>query len=176
MDITIRKVLPEEAYEYAACHIACWQSAYKGIMPDEYLDNMPAKLEERTESCRQALSEPGDYGFFCAVYEGKMIGRLIICKSRDDDKPNAGEIAAIYLLEEFWDKGYGRQMMDYAIEMLITLGYQEFFIWVLEENRRARRFYEKYGFRFDGAKKEIKIDKLLVVIRYVFEAENKYTN
>ncbi|MCL1873661.1 MAG: GNAT family N-acetyltransferase [Clostridiales bacterium] len=162
MSITIRKVLPEEAYEYTVCHIACWQSAYKGIMPDEYLDHMPAEQGDRTESCRQTLCSPGEYDFFCAVHGGRMVGRLIICKSRDEDKPKAGEIAAIYLLEEFWGEGYGRQMMDYAIKMLNSRGYQEIIIWVLEENKRARRFYEKYGFRFDGAKKEIKIDKPLV--------------
>ena len=95
-----------------------------------------------------------------------MIGRLIICKSRDKDKPDAGEIVSIYLLEEFWDKGYGRQMMDYAIGELKHMGCHEIVVWVLEKNKRARRFYEKCGFVPDGAKKEINVDTPLIEMRY----------
>jgi len=166
MSITICKVLPEEAYEYTVCHTACWRSAYKGIITDEYLDNMLAEQEQRTESCRQALNEPGDYEFYCAKLGKEMIGRLVICKSRNSDKPAAGEIAAIYLLEEFWDKGYGRHMMNYALNRLKSMEYREVIVWVLEENYRAIHFYEKCGFIFDGSKNEIEIGKPLVVIRY----------
>lgn len=169
MGIIIRKVLPEDAYEYAACHIACWRSAYRGIITDEYLDSMSAEQEQRAERCRQLLNEPGDNEFYYAELDGKMIGRLVICKSRDEDKPDAGEIGAIYLLDAFWGKGYGRQMMDYAISALKRRGYQEIIVWVLEENHRARRFYEKCGFLFDGTKKEIEIDKPLVEIRYALK-------
>jgi len=40
MGLTIRKALPEDAYKYTICHISIWQSAYKGIVPEEYLKNM----------------------------------------------------------------------------------------------------------------------------------------
>ena len=43
MGIIIRKVLVEEAYDYAVNHIACLQDAYKGIIPDDYLANMAAQ-------------------------------------------------------------------------------------------------------------------------------------
>ena len=165
MEINIRKVLPTEAYEYAACHIACWQAAYRGIMTDEYLDNMSA--EKMAEDTRQALSNPGVYRFYCVELDRKMIGRLVVSKSRDEDKPDAGEIAAMYLAGEYWDKGYGRKMMDFSIKEIKKMGYDEAFLWVLEENSRARKFYEKCGFEFDGAKKETNIDKPLAHMRYV---------
>ena len=41
--IKIRKAVPEDANDYAACVISCWQSAYRGIVPDDYLNNMSAK-------------------------------------------------------------------------------------------------------------------------------------
>ena len=167
MGIVIRRVAPEEASEYVACHIACWRSAYRGIITDEYLDNMLLERERRTEDCRRALCAPGSFEFLCAEQEEKMTGRLIIGKSRDEDKPDAGEIAAIYLLEEFWGKGYGRQMMEYATDRLKCGGYSEVIVWVLEENNRARRFYEKCGFVFDGTKKEITFDTPLITMRYV---------
>ena len=165
----IRKVLPEEANEYAALHIACWQSAYRGIISEGYMQNMLEDIEKRVERCRQDLTTPGEWEFYCAELDGKMIGRLVLCKSRDDDTRDVGEVAAIYLLEEYWDKGYGRMMMDYALNRLEVMGFHEVVVWVLEANHRARRFYEKMGFNHDGTAKEIVIDKPLVEIRYMRE-------
>jgi len=166
MELTIRKVLPEDAYNYTACHIACWQAAYRGIIPDGYLDNMQNEQDSRTERLTAALLDPGDDEFYCAEYEGRIVGRLIICKSRSEDKPDAGEIIAIYLLKEFWDKGYGRKLMDYILDRLRVLGYREVILWALEENKRARRFYEKCGFTLDEARAEIVIEKPLAEVRY----------
>ena len=58
-------------------------------------------------------------------------------------------------------------MMDYAIDKLKCMEYNEIILWVLEENDRARRFYEKCNFVFDGTKREIEIGKVLIKIRYV---------
>jgi len=96
-----------------------------------------------------------------------MIGRLVICGSRDNDKPNAGEIAAMYLLKAFWNKGFGRKMMDFSLDELKRKGHDEVLLWVLEANSRGRQFYEKCGFASDGTKKEINIDKPLIEMRYV---------
>jgi len=164
MDINIRKALPKDAFEYAANHIACWQAAYKGIMTDKYLNNM--NVEQMTESNRRILSEPGIYMFYYVEHNKKMIGRLVICKSRDEDKADAGEIAALYLLDTFWGKGYGRQMMDFSLAELKRMGHNEVLLWVLEANSRGKQFYEKCGFVFDGAEKEINIDKPLIEMRY----------
>jgi len=164
MSFSIEKVLPEDAHELAVCHIACWQSAYKGIVPDDYLDNM--QIEQRAEKTKNNLIKSPD-SFYCAKFENKIIGTLIFGKSRDDDKPDAGEVGAIYLLEEFWGKGYGRQMMDYALNALKNMGYHEIIVWVFEENARARRFYEKCGFILDGAKKILETGKPLTAVRYV---------
>ena len=64
-------------------------------------------------------------------------------------------------------------MMNYAVDMLKSKGYSEIILWTLEENNRAKRFYEKYGFIFDGSKKEIKIGKSLIEIRYVLKTTKK---
>ena len=165
----IREVLPEEAYDYTTLHIACWQSAYRKIISEEYMQNMLEDIDNRAERCRRDLTTPGEWKFYCAMLDDIMIGRLILCKSRDDDKRDVGEVAAIYLLEEYWDKGYGRKMMDYALNKLEVMGFHEVVVWVLEANHRARRFYEKMGFYHDGTSKEIIIDKPLVEIRYVRE-------
>ncbi|MCL2030311.1 MAG: GNAT family N-acetyltransferase [Oscillospiraceae bacterium] len=164
MDIHIRKARPEDAHPYAANHVACWQAAYQGILPDEYLNAMP--VEKMAERNRQTLSDPGLCRYYCVEQDGRMIGRLITCESCDEDKSNAGEIAAIYLLDAFWGKGYGRKLMDFALADLTSQGYDEAILWVLEPNHRARRFYEKCGFALDGAQKEIHIGQPHTELRY----------
>jgi len=167
MSIIIRKATVEDACNYAACHIACWRDAYIGMIPDEYLDNLPSEQERRTERFRQTLYEPNGCQYYCAELDGEMVGMLIFNKSRDEDKPDAGEIYAIYLRGKLWGKGYGREMMDFALDELNHMGHRETVVWVLEENARARRFYEKCGFHPDGVSKEIVLGSPLIEVRYV---------
>ena len=165
MKIHIRKALPENAREYALCHIACWQTAYKGIITDEYLENMT--VEQITENNRQILSKSSNFLCYYVEQDEKMIGRLVINKSRDADKADAGEIAAMYLLDTFWDKGFGKELMDFSLAKLKGMGHNEVILWVLAANSRARRFYERCGFVFDGTEKEICVDIPLIEMRYI---------
>ena len=164
MDITIRKATPEDAYDYAVCKNKSWKSAYKGIVPEDFLNNLSD--EEYTERNKQLFISSGDEEFYCVEQNNKIIGILSICKSRDEDKQNAGEIMAIYLLEEYWDKGYGRKMMNFAMKRLYELGFNEIIIWSFEANERANNFYKKFGFTPDDSKKELNLGKPLPIIRH----------
>ncbi len=163
MDINIRKATPDDAYDYAACHISCFQTAYKGIVPDSYLENMTAEKEKRVEQYSKALAEPGDCQYWCVIYEERMVGFLITHSS--------GEIWAVYLIEEFRGLGFGKQMLDFAIGEQRRINSGEIFLWVFEENIRARRFYEKNNLSVDGTKREMKYGKPLVQLRYAFASK-----
>ena len=160
MGITIRKAFPEDANSLNDCIISCWLSAYKGIVPDEYLSNMLAEKDNRAKKCKDNLINPGNCEYFCVFYKNKMIGFLIIHKTD-------GEIWAIYLVEEFCGKGYGKKVFDFAINELRLLGHTQISLWVFEENNRARRFYEKHNFYFDRKKREMTYGKPLVQLKYV---------
>ena len=45
--------------------------------------------------------------------------------------------------------------------------YNTIFVWVFENNERAIRFYHKYGFEFDGSKKEWNLGGPLTIVRMV---------
>jgi len=167
MSIIIRKIQIDDAYDYAVCHINCWKDAYSGIISYEYISNMYTQLEERVKRCKQNIANPEGIEFYCVIENDVMIGRLIFNKCRDEDKLDAGEIGAIYLIAEHWDKGYGKQMLEFALSELSKAGYEEIVIWVLEANKRARRFYEKHGFVQDGTTKELEIDKMHTAVRYI---------
>jgi RimJ/RimL family protein N-acetyltransferase len=164
MDITIRKAMINETYEFASCKIEAWQSAYKGIIPDEYLNSM--SVEQHAERYKEWMKDQNTEYYF-VICNNETAGILVLSKCDNEDKPNAGDIIAIYLLKPYWNKGHGRTMMNFAMDRLKQLGYDEVVIWSLEDNIRAKQFYEKFGFVFDGSKVEMNFGELLTAVRHV---------
>ena len=52
----------------------------------------------------------------------------------------------LYVLPEFWGRGFGTALLDNSVEWLHSQGFRRVYLWALETNVRARRLYEKYGF------------------------------
>lgn len=76
---------------------------------------------------------------------------------------DAAEIIAIHSLPESWGTGLGHAMLT---EALNQIGDRPMFLWAFKENKRARRFYEKHGFQWDGTERVSEFDGALEV-RYV---------
>ena len=168
MEIIIRKALLEDATNLTDCHISSWQSAYKEIVPKEYLMNMLVEKEQHVEKYKITLANPGDQKYYCVMYGKKMVGFIIISTRHNEDKSCIGEIWAIYLIEEFCGKKYGKKLLDFAINELKHMGSQKTILWVFEENYRARHFYEKNNLSYNGIKREVDwYGSPLVQIQYV---------
>ncbi len=164
MNFEIRKAIISDADSIGHVHIVSWQTAYHGIISDEYLQSLSAS--EKAERFKNHILNLTNTFYFVAELNKSIIGNLTLHKCRDDDLNDFGEIGAIYLLPEYWDKGYGKQMMDFSENFLKNMGFRSISLWVLERNYRARNFYEKCGFVFEGTKKEIIIGNHLIEIRY----------
>ena len=54
--------------------------------------------------------------------------------------------------------GYGRRLLNKCMEELKQYGFSKVLLWVLEDNHRARKFYEKNGFVYSG----VFIDKFML--------------
>ena len=106
--------------------------------------------------------------------EGKMrflIGEdsgLLVWQSQDGE---TAEIAAIHSLPESWGTGLGHALLTGALDEMKAAGTREVFLWAFQENKRARRFYEKHGFRWDGNQRVSEFDGA-VEVRYVLRWES----
>lgn len=120
-----------------------WKYAYRGIIPDEYLDGIPSG------QWASGLNVSGRHSFLL-FDNNKLLGTSSYCKARMDDMNGCGEIVSIYLLPEAMHKGYGKKLMQTVISELERMGYQKVYLWVLEKNISARRFYERFGFILSG--------------------------
>ena len=140
----------------AIAHVRSWQAAYRGLVPQDYLDNLDA--EQRRPVWERILDEAEwpRAGTFVAENDKDIVGFASICPTRDDDAEPAsvGELAAIYLVPEAWGTGLGRELMISGLSALSDAGFGEATLWVLDTNSRARRFYEAAGWHADGAVKQ----------------------
>jgi ribosomal-protein-alanine N-acetyltransferase len=98
-----------------------------------------------------------------ALVRGEQIVGLVSASApRDDDSDGTfGEVGRIYLHPSVWQKGHGVALLAWCEEELARKGYVMSKLWVFEVNERARRFYERNGYRLDGKTKEEFATRLL---------------
>lgn len=164
MNIMFKKASLEDAADVGYITSQSWQAAYSGIVPDDYLKEITPEF--RTARFNAVFPLLTDAEFFLVLVDGKPVGVMNLHLCRDEDAKECGEIGIFYFLQEYWGKGYAAAAMDFALSRLRERGFSDAVLWVLEENCRARRFYEKQGFIIDGASKIINLGKDLVDVRY----------
>lgn len=146
----IRRAVVADAAGITEVHFGCWLTAYRGIMPDQVLDELD--WEERRARWHDNLAN----GARCLVWEGGggvIRGFAGFGPCRDDDRVGSGEIYALYVAPEWWGTGGGQSLFSAAVDGLRLEGFGDGVLWVLRDNGRARRFYEKAGCVFDGTEK-----------------------
>jgi ribosomal protein S18 acetylase RimI-like enzyme len=139
-----------DTFSTAEVHVASWQAVYRGLMPDSVLDKL--SVPKRAEMWRQIIAEQ-QFQLLLAEVDGSIVGLVNFGSARDPDAlPGlTGEILAIYVDPQCWNKGIGRRLLQAALSELKSSGFNEVTLWVLDSNLRARAFYERAGFSIDGA-------------------------
>lgn len=140
-------------------------------MPDRVLDGLSVerRAERWTTTIAAQEADPGqDVRVWVVERDGLVAGFVATGRSRDDDtEPGTGEVRAIYVAPEAWSTGLGSALLRAAATDLHSRGYAPLVLWVLQANRRARRFYERAGWHADGAGRPIDFDGVPVQeIRY----------
>ncbi|WP_169978812.1 GNAT family N-acetyltransferase [Microbispora sp. H10836] len=164
----IRRAEPVDAAAIAAVHVRSWQAAYPGLMPQAHLDGLTPAM--RLPVWERLLGEsPRRTEVLVAEVDGSVAGFAAFGPGRDDDvgPASVAEVSAIYLMPEVWGAGVGGRLMSAALDNLAAAGYEQATLWVVEGNDRARRFYERGGWRPDGAVQRDESDGFpLTEVRY----------
>lgn len=149
--LAIRESRPDDAAGVARVHVASWQTAYRDQLPDAFLNALDAR--EREAMWRRGVGHP-DRPIFIAEDAGRIVGFCALVRSRDADADETvGEITAIYVDPGYWRRQCGTRLLYAAVARAAGVNFRALTLWVLETNRPARTFYEKHGFRPDGAAK-----------------------
>jgi GNAT superfamily N-acetyltransferase len=145
--VHIRLASADDARAVETIRILGWRAAYRHVFPPADLDALP--IDPERWRARLHVPPPG-WTTFVAEDEGRVVGFASVGPSRDEDA--MGELYAIYVEPEAWSTGAGRALLAAAEEQLAR-EYDAGLLWVLEDNPRARRFYERAGWAPDGTRK-----------------------
>ncbi|MDQ0993924.1 GNAT family N-acetyltransferase [Streptomyces sp. V3I7] len=168
--VHIRAMTPADCDRVAEIRVAGWRSAYRGLMPQTYLDalDVAADAERRRSWFRDSR---GDVVNLVAERDGALVGWAAHGPYRDGEVRTAdAELYALYVDRAHLGGGVGRALLERAVREASAAGRARMFLWVLQGNTRARRFYERAGFGADGAEEPFEVDGVAVPeVRYVRE-------
>jgi ribosomal protein S18 acetylase RimI-like enzyme len=142
--LKIVKASLNHAPEIARLQVDGWQSAFKGIVPQNYLDNM--SYEERSERMNNLLSKdsPGFNALVAIEDSGAVVGFSCSGPSRTLVEGFNGELWAIYVNQNRQGQGIGQSLVVKTARSLQGDGLNSMIIWCLADNP-YRRFYQKLG-------------------------------
>lgn len=139
----LRRATPADAQALGRTHVAAWREAYAGLVPDAVLAALDP--EERAVMWRGALAK--DTTAHVVELGDAIVGFSSGGPQRDPSIPCSGEIYAIYVLQAAQRQGLGRALMSAIAADLVARGHGSAMLWVIEDNRNARRFYQALGGR-----------------------------
>ncbi|HVQ93507.1 MAG TPA: GNAT family N-acetyltransferase [Mycobacteriales bacterium] len=157
MSVVVRPAVVEDGASLGRVHVQAWQAAYQGIMPQGYLDGLdPA---QRGEQWRRRLAAPDPQTpTLVATVDGQIAGfasygpaRITGPAGARPVQQAAGELYAINVRPDHWQRGVGRALLTAATAGLAERGFDRAVLWVAAGNQRARAVYEHYGWQPDGS-------------------------
>ncbi len=162
MEGTIRKMEERDVEAVRHIYVSGWQDAFRGVVPQEYLDEMDF----------QRWKPPIRSSYVLETGDG-VVGTVAFSAGREEPYRDWGEISSIYVLPRLTGRGYGHELFQFATDSLRSDGYGRLCLTVFERNRRARKFYESHGFSWNGEVIPFEFGgKDLPVLRYTYPRED----
>ena len=149
MTVRIVPARTEDAEAFADLHLDVWEEAYADLMPASVFTERRARRDARVASWRSIIEAGSSTNLLAWAPDGRLVGFSSTGRGRDD--PDDGlppvELMGLYVRASTYGSGVGHALLTAAI------GDADAYLWVLDGNARAIGFYERQGFRFDGATK-----------------------
>ncbi len=165
--MNVMHAVPEDARQVAEIHVRTWRAAFASILPDEFLANLSV---ERSEAMWSQCIASGTPQLLVAKVGDVMSGWLSFGASRDSDaSTGVAEIWAFYVDPDAWSTGAGLALWLAARRLMREQKYRACSLWVISQNARAIRFYEKAGFVVDASmvKRSEFASRIVEQVRYV---------
>lgn len=152
-------------YGIGKVYCESWKAAYQNLLPQSYLGGLtPENCMPDTVSTDDIILEE----------QGDICGICHIQPARSRDSEVWGEIVSIYLLPEKWGCGCGSRLLQLALCKLQERGFDNVCLWILQDNGRARKFYEKHGFAISGKERQIEVAGCSVCeIEYTYQGSKQ---
>ena len=134
----IRTATPDEAEVLLEIQKASAVAGFGHVFPP---DKYPFPSDAVLGRWQTALDDPAEV-VVLAELDGPAVGLAAM---------RAEWLDALYVVPSSWGTGVGPRLHDHALTWMRDFGCKRSHLWVLDQNMRARRFYEKRGWRLNGA-------------------------
>lgn len=155
-EVTIRAGVRGDADGITDVQVASWRAGYAHVFPESvlYAGDFDGSRRRFWTGWRFA---PGHRLAVATIADGdgdgeRVVGFVSLGPERERARgfTGRGEIWAFYLHPEVWGSGIADRLIEHAHERLLAEGFVEAVLWVLDDNPRARRFYERHGWAATG--------------------------
>ena len=140
----IRKAVKEDSYNVAKLIVSGWQTAYRGLIDDTYLNNMSVDtMAPRWE--KHILNQNEDNHIYVYEENNKILGVIRFGPPLDESLKYNSEIHVLYVEPSLKRKGIGTKLFNFAKTYFISNNTTDMIIWCLKNNIPSIKFYEKMG-------------------------------
>lgn len=136
MEVSLKEVLPHEAHELSAFRKSVWETTYRGIYPDEIIDNFDFSFHDE-RNLQWIKSE--EFSVYFILSDGEKAGYLIL------QHKEPLYVQSLYLLEKFRGRGIGRKVFEIIRDFCLRNGKKKFYLCCHPKNEKALGFYAAMG-------------------------------
>jgi len=140
----IRKRKIEDSDELAHCIAVVWNTTYKGIVADEFLEELLNSEKQNSKRLKHSINDQPYY--YVLTLQDKIIGWIYFTLESDKHE-GCAEIHSLYILNEYQGNGYGKLLYNYAVENILKNGIKKLVIGCLEGNP-SNDFYKHLGGKY----------------------------
>ena len=150
----VRPATLDDLDAIVAVHVAGFRAGTVPHLPPDQRDRMNEQRAAAVWDATIAEPPPGTAVLVAESSDGRVVGLACAGRARDDDvAEGTGELYALYVEPESWGAGHGRALDEAARAHLRGALFTGAVLWVLEDNVRARGFYERCGWVADGTRR-----------------------
>src|ERR1700675_938979 len=148
--MVIRDAVKSDVTAIAHLHAESWRSAYRGILADDFLENHAHRDRLAAWQARFSAKDQKPMFVILAI-EGKQLAGFA-CVVPDEDAVFGSFLDNLHVAPQLTGQGIGRRLLSESAARLQKNGSRAgLYLWVLEQNHRAREFYERAGGLFAGS-------------------------
>lgn len=162
----VREMTLADCDRVSEIRVSGWRTAYRGLMPQSYLDAL--STEKDAARRRERFGQSDGVVDLVAEQSGEVVGWACHGPYRDGEvEPGDAELYAIYVHPDRVGGGVGRALLRESARRCAASGHTRMLLWVVKENTGARGFYERAGFGPDGTEEPFVVDGVEVPeVRY----------
>lgn len=150
----IRKAIKSDSYSIAKLIVSGWQTAYKGLIDDEFLNNMSVNFMSE-KWAKNIETQNSDNNIYVYEENNEILGIIRFGKPDDSSSTYNSEIHVLYVEPSLKRNGIGTKLFKFATEHFIKNNTTNMIIWCLKGNIPTIKFYEKMGGKIVSSKKAV---------------------